>query len=176
MMRLTDFGTRRVTVIVALILSILLTLAFIFGNSMRSKEESSDQSGAVVEVVKPIVDPNDEIPREDFEFSVRKLAHFSEFCLLGLELSLLAVYIFGGLDPRNAVCAAFVGLCCANADELLQKFYDRGSEVSDVFIDFGGVILGVLLGYALVLTAMAAKKRKKKKTEARESADCVAEQ
>jgi VanZ family protein len=62
------------------------------------------------------------------------------------------------------VCVAFLGLLCANIDELLQKYTERGSEVSDVFIDFGGVVIGILLGHAIVWTVGAAIKRKKEKT------------
>ena len=61
----------------------VLLLCFIYGNSLQNGEESRQSSDAVVEVVKPIVDPRDEIEDETFSTIIRKLAHFTEFFLAG---------------------------------------------------------------------------------------------
>ena len=163
MLRMTDMKSRRVIVIAVYCTIILLTLAFIFGNSTFSKEESSEQSGDVVDIIKPIVDPQDKVPREDFEHAIRKLAHVAEFALLGFETALLAFYISGGFRLQDSVCLLFFGLLCANTDELIQSFTERGSMVSDVFIDFIGVVCGVALGYALAMAGRAILRRRIKK-------------
>ena len=73
-----------------IITSLLLgcTLLFIFVNSCLSKQTSGNESGALFELVKPIFDfifGKGVITHQIF----RKLAHFSEFALLGLEINYL---------------------------------------------------------------------------------------
>lgn len=91
---------------------------FIFYNSLESKAESGARSGAVVEAIKPVLDPKGKISEEIFEHYVRKAAHMTEFGTLGMLM-------FGVL---------FV----AALDEFVQSFTGRGSLVSDVLVDFAG--------------------------------------
>lgn len=136
-------------------LVILLTLCFIFGNSVATREESAEQSGAVSDSLKPVLDPKDKLTDSEFELLIRKTAHFSEFALLGFELALFAFHISMGFKLRDAIYSVSASLLLANCDELLQNFTERGSKVTDVFIDFGGAICGIVAGYIVAYIVRA---------------------
>ena len=80
-------------------------------------------------------------------FLIRKLAHFTEFFLLGLCLC----WLFGMLKKKK-ITPILWGASVACVDETIQRFIpDRSSALRDVGIDTCGVILGVCLlswGYA----------------------------
>ena len=78
-----------------------------------------------------------------FQYIIRKLAHFSEFALLGVSLRLL----FQALRlPRPLFWAWVAGTLYACTDELHQLWVDgRGPMWQDVCIDSAGVLAGALL-------------------------------
>lgn len=126
-----------------LVCLILLTVGFIFSNSMESIPESRERSLGLLDWVKPFL--------EFFigegnatNHLIRKLAHFVEFFALGTELSALCL-----LWEKPLLWAAFAGLLTALTDETIQIFYERGSQVQDVWLDFSAVILTVLLAFCL---------------------------
>lgn len=133
-------SSRRRTVLIILI---AVTLLFIWGNSLLNRELSTDESGFIVRIF-------------DFVFGtgtisehfIRKLAHFSEFALLGAEL-----YCWFG----RFLMGITHGLFAALADESLQMLSDRSAEVKDVLLDFSGVIFGAAL-CMLVIYLMHKKK------------------
>lgn len=51
--------------------------------------------------------------------------------------------------PLRAMLACNFGLLIAFMDETIQLFSDRGSQVQDVWLDFAGVVTGVLLAVAV---------------------------
>lgn len=118
--------------------AILLTLCFIFGNSMDSKEVSGQKSAIVKEVVDAVAEALGSEEKVT-EHTIRKLAHYLEFSLLGVELAAFCV-----LWKRPLVYAAFSGLLVALSDETIQIFSNRGSSVLDVWLDFSGVVTGLL--------------------------------
>ena len=77
---------------------------------------------------------------------VRKLAHFSEFAAVG-GLLLSCAYCFDRRRPqRYAVQVLFAGLSAALIDETIQLFIEgRAGMITDVWIDFAGVVTGALL-------------------------------
>ena len=76
---------------IALLIAILLTLGFIWGNSLLSREQSSDESAWVLRLVTPVLELFVGKGRVT-EHLVRKLAHFTEFALLGFELFFWFLY------------------------------------------------------------------------------------
>ena len=122
----------------------LLTLAFIWGNSLLGRDESQNLSRELLaeictalETVGVHLDPED-------DHWLRKLAHFSEFGLLGLEMCLL-LWLNRHHSVQGFVNCAFAGLSVAVADEALQLISNRGSQVQDVLLDFAGFLTGLLL-------------------------------
>ena len=139
---------------VLLLVLIVVTLLFIWGNSLLSREQSSDESAWVMQLVTPLLEAF--VGKGNVtEYLVRKLAHFTEFALLGFEL---LIWFAGARDKRRdaLLLAAAHGLFAALADETLQLFSGRGSQLQDVWLDFAGVSAGAVLA----LLAAAAMNRK----------------
>jgi VanZ family protein len=125
-----------------LIVLIILTLCFIWGNSIMPAEISGAISERIKDIINFLLDGIGRGEALSGDGVLRKIAHASEFGLLGIELILL---------HRNAMkekltTIALYGLTVAVIDETLQLFSDgRAGLVKDVWIDFGGFTLGVLL-------------------------------
>lgn len=124
-----------------LLLSMLLTLAFIFGNSALSPEKSDIESGAVVDAIVDVL-PSDKQPvdataKHEFHYNFRKLAHFLEYALLGLEVTLFLVLF--ARRPLFGILPAFViSILVSFTDESIQLLSGRGASVADMWIDIAG--------------------------------------
>lgn len=129
----------------------IATLAFIFSNSMKSIPDSQKTSMGVTELLRPVI--GFFIGEENVtDHLVRKLAHFAEFGLLGVELALLLT-VYEKINVRCIVNSLFLGLFAALCDETIQLFFERGAQIQDVWLDFSGAatgIAGLLLLAALI--------------------------
>ena len=130
---------------------VVLVIAFIWSNSLKTGEESGAQSGAVTQFLLSILDPKGRIPEESFHHFVRKAAHFLEFALLGAVTS----FLFGAIRQQTGrvfySMPVLLVLLVAVLDEYIQFFSGRGSAVTDAVLDFCGGLtgLGLLLLAAL---------------------------
>lgn len=140
---------KRRTVNTALIVVTTLTVAFIFSNSLASSEQSNGQSDWVMGCLHQLL--NIQLP----SWFVRKAAHFTEFAVLGTELAVLKHRLIR--PPFTA--ALLSGLLVALTDETLQLFSGRTSSVTDVWIDFSGVVCGMLMVTAVCFVISRAKNR-----------------
>ena len=154
-----------VYVCIAFALVIAVTLGIIFGNSIKGPEESKEQSDEVVEVVRPVIDPKEEMSESEISLLVRKTGHFVEYMALGIECACFAYYIYKKLNLTGAVCAALFCLLMADVDEFIQSFTGRGSAVADVLIDLGGAVVGITIGFAASYAVTRIVMSKKKKAE-----------
>lgn len=127
---------------VLLLLAILAALAFIWGNSLESAVESSLKSGRVRELIEPLLEllvgQGNVTDR-----MVRKLAHLTEFAVLGALLLLLTAAAFR-VRLQSVLNCQFFLLLAALTDETIQFFTGRGSQVRDVWLDFAGGTAGLL--------------------------------
>ena len=131
---------------------LLLTLAFIWGNSLLPGEVSGALSDAVMDVMNKaaeaaglgpgfftfMADADGDGEEEPTSHLVRKMAHIIEFAVLGGLLTLRLI----GVRHRWKMALAF-GVLTAICDETLQLFSQRGSQITDVLIDSCGVLLGL---------------------------------
>lgn len=124
---------------------LILQTALIFGNSMVSAQDSGALSGGIMLFLRKILDPSGRLDPELLHYIIRKLAHFSEFFLLSCFYLLLRRQLPEIYRARCTLLAPFGGLLTAVMDEFIQSFSGRGSLVSDVLIDFGGVMTAVFL-------------------------------
>jgi VanZ family protein len=137
------------------VIAIMLTI-FLF--SAQPAQDSSKLSGDIVEVVIKIVLPHyDKLPeiqqqqiKEKVTLIVRKLAHFTEFAILGFLLILHLIsykpYIksFNNKLLIRAGISFVIGILYAVSDEIHQMFVtDRYSSIYDVLIDSFGVLFGI---------------------------------
>ena len=124
-----------------------LNLCFIWGNSLLPGEASGAFSDWVKELLSHILPMGG--PQNGGGGLLRKIAHFTEFCTLGMCLGWLAGMLRKpwGLSLAGGVLAACV-------DETIQRFVpDRGPSLWDVGIDTCGVITGIILlqiGYSFI--------------------------
>lgn len=129
---------------------LMVNLAFIWGNSLLPGEVSGAISGWVHMLVQAIFPGSGEM--QEGHGLLRKIAHFSEFCALGMVLS----WLFAMLKEKKwafVLPSLACGCLAAFVDETLQRFVpDRGPSIKDVGIDSAGVILGIgllCLGYTI---------------------------
>ncbi len=127
-------------------------LVFIFSNSMKDGTDSTEDSQFFADILNGLLSLLGISPAENVMMIVRKGAHVTEFFLLGI--------FSGGFFTRSfekirgywykAVYILFTVLFAACVDEFIQmNVPGRSSQVTDVFIDFSGGILAVLVWYVL---------------------------
>ncbi len=135
---------------------VALTLAFIFGQSVLPPSLSGEESGRVAGFLSSLLPPSG---FTDFLVgNVRKIAHFSEFALLGTEVFFLLRF---ALSLRGACIhagALLFGFFVGFLDETIQIFSDRGPAIADVWLDAAGFACF----YVLLLLAFSFAERKKK--------------
>ena len=138
-----------------LLILIILLLAFIWGNSTISRETSGMISDTVMgwmnkaaaalglgeDFFTLMADVDDDGILDPTSYVVRKIAHVSEYALLGVLLWLR----LESTGKKRALIAFGLSTAAAAMDELIQLFFDRGSQLRDVVIDSGGAVLGISL-------------------------------
>lgn len=146
--------------IVLLAASVLL-VCFIFGRSLMPFDVSSAESGSVVDMLGGLLHMIG-INEQDASHVVRKAAHFTEFCVLGVLLTLTA-WKNGKKNLRPHIFTVlFFCLAVPVCDETIQYFSPgRSPEVADVLLDFSGAFTGVLIT-SLILKLLSMHKRKEK--------------
>lgn len=147
-MKRRSINTRRLAAVLT-----ALTLCFIWGNSLMPAEVSGTFSDQVKALLQQLLGlPVG--PETGGGTLVRKLAHWTEYFVLGLELAYL-------LRPLSAVLLS--GLSAALLDETIQLFVPgRAGQVRDVWIDFFGFCAGAAV---MLLAGRDRKNRRKTKTK-----------
>jgi len=141
---------------------ILLT-TFIFTRSLHTAEVSTDESRFLVQFVERIIrlfyNPTSVDITDIVTVVVRKAAHVVEFAALSCAACRM-VYAFEKKLRDFIAWVLFSGLLTACIDEAIQLTSPgRAGLISDVFIDFGGTILGICFTLALIF--INSKLRKK---------------
>ncbi len=153
-----------------LLLLMLGTLVFIFVNSSLPPEVSSEQSTAVGGFITSFIPKESSLYDFVTEY-MRKIAHFTEYGMLGIELSVY-VLLYGKRRIREGLLTLAVPFFVGFADETVQIFSGRGPSVSDVWIDIGGFIFFGAISYGAQLSVYyiyrAIAKRVRDRDEVRE--------
>jgi VanZ family protein len=125
----------------SLLLSILIVFV-IWGNSMLPANLSSAQSGFIVTLARDMftfIGLN--IFDETLSLLIRKLAHFTEFLLLGITLTIYLKQL-----GKKWFYVLLIGFVVASIDETIQLFVSgRHGSILDVFIDMIGVSFGLFI-------------------------------
>ena len=137
-------------------------LVFAFVHSAMPAAVSAEESGGVLDFLLRLL-PRLGISIELTDHIVRKLAHFTEFTLIGMLVTTCA-YSFDRLRPyRYSVYVLFTGLAAAVTDETIQLFSEgRSGQVTDVLIDFSGVAIGMIMMMLCFTLYIQIRKRKGK--------------
>lgn len=133
---------------------------FIFSNSLYSGEASSGQSGAVLHAVRQFF-AGLGLEASVTEYAIRKLGHAAEYFTFGVLL-LLTVRMYTRKPGRYIFLELFALCAVPVADEFIQSFVPgRGSNVSDVVLDFTAGLFGLLLVLLLVARIDRSKGRRR---------------
>ena len=154
-------------------LAVVAMCVFIFFMSAQPADDSTEVSMGVVDaIVRFFVPGYDQMDpaaqyaaAKGLEHVVRKIAHFSEYALLGVlmanlmrRIQLLRRRNGGPLVSTYTVAAWIFAALYAASDEVHQLFVPgRAFMVSDIIIDWAGISVGIFI--AVGFFALAARRR-----------------
>ena len=135
------------------ILGVVFLSCFIFYMSSKTANASNEISTSFLDGVlellfknyKSLPDEEKIIIIQNYHFFIRKLAHFSEFALLGI----FSYFFLSTFDRIKNFLAGVIAWCYvtlfAVSDEIHQLFVEgRSGKVTDVIIDSFGGAVGIL--------------------------------
>ena len=132
-----------------------LTTLLIWGQSLLTRDISSAQSGAVQDLLRRLF--GDGIYSSFLYQNIRKVAHFTEYAVLGAAWAGFRLcvppthrptwWLMIGAGPLTATC-----------DELLQFISARAPQVTDVLLDCSGYFVGFAVMFGIF--ALWRKRRK----------------
>ncbi len=127
-------------------------IVFIFSNSLQIADVSEGASGRVLGILQGIL-RHLGLPSAADRLTmhiVRKLAHFCEYLLEGFLL-MLCLRVYTRHFFKHVSWPMLGGLLTALTDETIQLFVPgRSGQVTDIWIDFSGVMTGLLVGLILL--------------------------
>lgn len=132
--------------------------SFIFIQSLLPGDVSSNQSGFIVDIFYPFIQRlGINMDVDTFSFWIRKLAHFTEYFILGVLLFMTYQHRF---QTKMLLVIIFLqGLITASIDETIQLFTpNRSGEIRDVLIDVSGVMMATIV--LLIITFSYKRKAK----------------
>ena len=161
-------GYKRILLRIILTVLCILAFAWIFSNSLKTGEASSQQSQGVVDSIQSaagVIAPDSSIANatgKDYEklhMDVRTLAHFLEFTLLGALL--IWCYFSYTSEKKFLVIPVSLAALTPFVDEFLQLFSSgRGAQISDVATDMMGLGTGMAIAFiSLAIGVSIYKKR-----------------
>lgn len=129
---------------------LVLNLAFIWGNSLRTGSASQETSTGILDWINYYLNLG-ETEAALLHHLIRKAAHFAEFACLG---ALLAWHSLLREEKHIFAFPALLGMAAGLVDETIQLFTpDRGPSLTDVWLDTSGAVAGImllLLGHHLI--------------------------
>lgn len=129
-------------------LMVILTMIIIFNFSEKDSKDSMETSEGVIKDILEVVLPEEEITPEKItklQFPIRKLAHFGIYMLLGLSLSCALVYSLKIKKLFIFSISLVLSFCYACLDEWHQSYTGRTQAFTDVLIDTGGALIGIVI-------------------------------
>ncbi len=125
------------------IILLIIWMIIIFIMSSFNGESSGNQSNFIVNIISQIFNISN---INYLSFIIRKLAHFTEYFILGI----LVINNFNKIDKKIIFGSITFCMLYAFTDEFHQLFVSgRSGQVTDVLIDSIGAICGIY-GYLLL--------------------------
>ncbi len=151
-------GTKRL-LWYALVIMILLNLVFIFSQSLLSSEAAGEEADTVTDIIIEVL-PEDSAAADYAEDNMDKIAHFTEYAVLGVLVSLFVCFFGKRLEILAPVSLLFAE-SIAFIDETVQIFSGRNPDVKDMWADiFGFFTLSLITYMAFFLVKRCLKKEK----------------
>ncbi len=133
------------------LLLLIIWMALIFFFSAQPDVQSEETSNLAAEIIYRIyaflMANNVHIEQGEFMLRfiqpIRKLAHFTEFMILGI---LIFINMMEYTDRKIALKSFILGTAYAVSDEIHQLFVkNRYCSINDMFIDSAGCLLGIII-------------------------------
>ena len=139
---------------------IALTVTSFFVHSLMPSEVSSAESAGVASMLSNIFSPDTSFGAFVIN-NVRKIAHFCEYGVLGLELALYTVLLVKS-KKRGAIYSFAFAHSVAFIDESLQIISGRGPMIADIWLDMLGfaVFFGASVALSIFITKIKRQKEK----------------
>ncbi len=149
--------------LIACLILVGLNIAFIWVNSLMPREISSAFSKLVGMVFDWFMPGSATASQGQGHGILRKIAHFTEFCSLGILLCITSC-LLNQKKWMQWVIPCGTGVAVAVIDETIQYFVPgRGPQLRDVGIDSLGVMLGVCVAFFLIWIKHCSKTKRKTK-------------
>ena len=128
------------------LIPVLLWASIIIFLTLQPADVSSNLSGGITLILYNIVKQiGSSISMETFHLVIRKLAHFTEYFILGL-LTFLALVPYTISFRQKFIVIFWFGFIFASLDETIQLFVDgRAGSIRDVLIDGAGVLFSIMI-------------------------------
>ena len=139
--------------IIRVILTVLTVaaVAAIFYNSSQDAVESTERSSPLTDWINGIL-AGFPIPFSVTENFIRKLAHFTEYSILGALLS-VTYYLYIHRIKTVLISTLISGAVIATIDEIIQLFpAGRSCQVSDILLDCCGVAFATAIVMLIIRT------------------------
>ena len=134
----------------ALTLCIILTLGFIFTQSMLPSEIAGKESDAVSGILSSLLPPGSALS-DLVENNMDKIAHFTEFSALGFFVSLYICF-FAIAPIKTGALSLLFAETVAIFDETIQIFSGRNPDINDVWCDLLGFFTLSVITYLAFFT------------------------
>jgi len=151
---------------IVFIVASLAVIAWIFSNSLANGDESTQQSSFVKDIMDSVLSAISGAKVDVPMLVVRKLAHFTEYFILGICLYLS--FFFFRAKNIFVLIPFGVAVIIPIIDESLQLISEgRTFAVTDMLIDFSGAACGIgaTLGVCALITHIYRKHKAKSAVE-----------
>lgn len=132
-------------------------VAFIWCHSLVQGPQSSAESGAVVALVRPLLEALGIGDVDLMTVVVRKTAHFLEYAVLGVLARGLLSSLHAERGARPLPCAPLVALVPVIDETIQLSVPGRSGQVTDVLIDLAGLVTGAIFSH-LVARALRGRR------------------
>ncbi len=139
---------------VLLIAATICTLMFAFYQSSLPPMASNEVSDGVSGALEMFISSKTQIGKFIHK-NIREIAHFSEFFLLGILVSLYCSLVSTDnirISRKKIIfvlCSFGFGTLCGCVDEIVQAFSSRNPDVLDVLLDTAGYLFSAFTVYAI---------------------------
>ena len=143
-----NLGSSAKYIRVGLIIFIVLTLCFIFGQSMLPPKAVEQESHAAAGFLARILSPESPLYIL-IRQNMANIAHFCEYGILGFFTSMYVAFFFDTERIAPIITLGFVETV-AIIDETVQIFSGRSPQITDVLIDILGFATISMITYVVL--------------------------
>lgn len=140
------------------ILIVIIYILFIYSNSMKIANVSSEDSGRILGIIHGLLSTFGVRAFWLTEHVLRKMGHFMEYTLLGILLYRCLKSI-GLSGEKRWFIHIIIGYMVPFLDETIQLFVEgRSGQISDVWLDCAGIAFGTLFAGGVFLICKRTEK------------------